>query len=308
DPHEQTINILIKDCVAHGNGLDGFVADFMIDGAFIGNVAYDNDRHGFNVVTSTHDFVLQDNVAYGNGGNGLVVQRGSEDIPSPYNILIQGGSFHDNAKEGVLIKLSSQVTVDGVEVFGNGGAGVRIYGSSEVQLINSEIHGNAQLSASPEVLVQSYDDTAGVSGRFWTAQDNLIEHNLINGDGRSTYGVQERNDGTRETGVYDNQIGGVTKGAVLLYGIGSLVSDEPSGQLLVVLQGTAGNDVLQGGAAGERLLGLGGDDNLSGGGGNDQLEGGAGRDRLSGGQGADIFRFAAVSDSYIGAAGNFSDS
>ena len=307
DPHEQTINILIKDCVSHGNGLDGFVADFMIDGAFVGNVAYDNDRHGFNVVTSTHDFVLLDNVAYGNGGNGVVVQRGSSDIPSPENILIQGGEYYDNGLEGVLIKLSSQVTVDGADIHGNGGTGVRIYGSSDVQVINSNIHGNAQNAPNPEILVQSYDDTAGVSGRFWTAQNNLIEGNTISGDGHSTYGVQERNDGTRQTGVYDNDISGTVRGETLLYGTGSVVSDEPSGQLEVILRGTDGNDVLQGGAASEQLLGLAGSDNLSGGGGDDQLEGGGGRDRLTGGEGADIFRFAATSDSYVSSLGNFSD-
>lgn len=306
DPHEQTINMLIKDCVAHGNGLDGFVADYMIDGAFVGNIAYDNDRHGFNVVTSTHDFVLLDNVAYGNGGNGIVVQRGSDNIPSPENILIQGGEYYDNAKEGILIKLSSQVTVDGAEIYGNGGTGVRIYGSSDAQVINSEIYGNAQSAPNPEILVQSYDDTAGPSGLFWTAQNNLIEHNVIRGDGHSTYGVQERNDGTRGTGVYDNDISATVRGEALLYGTGSLVSDEPSGQLVVTLEGTAGNDLLQGGAGSERLFGMAGNDTLSGAAGNDLLDGGAGRDRLLGGQGADVFRFSALGDSYLNG-GNFSD-
>jgi len=81
DPHEQTVNMVIKNSVSHGNGLDGFVADFLSNSTFENNVAYDNDRHGFNVVTSTHDFTLSNNVAYGNGGGGIVVQRGSENIP-----------------------------------------------------------------------------------------------------------------------------------------------------------------------------------------------------------------------------------
>ncbi|WP_394560656.1 M10 family metallopeptidase C-terminal domain-containing protein [Aquipseudomonas alcaligenes] len=307
DPHEQTVNILIQDCVAHGNGLDGFVADYMIDGAFIGNVAYDNDRHGFNVVTSTHDFVLQDNIAYGNGGNGLVVQRGSDNIPSPENILIQGGEYYANGKEGILIKLSSDVTVDSVNVHGNGSVGVRIYGSSDVQLINSEIHGNALAAANPEVLVQSYDDTGGVSGLYWTAANNLIEGNLITPAGLSTYAVQERNDGTGPTLVHDNDLAAGSKGTTLLYGNGSLVSDDPSGQLLELIEGSAANDLLVGGFGDQRLLGLAGADTLQGGSGRDQLEGGLGRDRLEGGSGADIFRFSASTDSYVQGGVNHSD-
>ncbi|WP_426154355.1 right-handed parallel beta-helix repeat-containing protein, partial [Pseudomonas sp. DC3000-4b1] len=116
DPHEQTINMLIENCVSHGNGLDGFVADYMIDTKYVNNVAYDNDRHGFNVVTSTNDFTMTGNVAYGNGGNGIVVQRGSENIPSPHDIVIEGGSVYGNGAEGVLVKLSSEVSVSGVDI------------------------------------------------------------------------------------------------------------------------------------------------------------------------------------------------
>ncbi|MEM6495902.1 MAG: glycosyl hydrolase family 28-related protein, partial [Pseudomonadota bacterium] len=60
DPHEQTHRLLIQDSVAHDNGLDGFVADFLVDSHYTGNVAYDNDRHGFNIVTSTNDFLMTD--------------------------------------------------------------------------------------------------------------------------------------------------------------------------------------------------------------------------------------------------------
>src|SRR5690606_22601751 len=74
DPHEQTVNMVIKNSVSHGNGLDGFVADFLSNSVFENNVAYNNDRHGFNVVTSTNDFTLANNVAYGNGSTGIVVQ------------------------------------------------------------------------------------------------------------------------------------------------------------------------------------------------------------------------------------------
>eukprot|EP01030_Chromulinospumella_sphaerica_P007563 gene7563-7393_t len=169
DPHEQTVNMVIKNSVSHGNGLDGFVADFLSDSTFENNIAYDNDRHGFNVVTSTHDFTLTNNIAYDNGGNGIVVQRGSEDIPSPSNITITGGEVYGNGAEGVLIKLSSEVTVTGVDIHDNASAGVRIYGSNHVEIIDNTLNNNSLGNPVPEIIIQSYDDTLGVSGNYRNA-------------------------------------------------------------------------------------------------------------------------------------------
>jgi len=307
DPHEQTINLTIRDSVAHDNGLDGFVADFQIDGVFENNVSYDNDRHGFNVVTSTHDFVLSNNVAYGNGGAGVVVQRGSYDLAHPANILIEGGSYYDNGLEGVLIKLSNNVTVQDAEIYGNGSSGVRVYGAQEVQILDNQIHDNAQNGGYPEITLQSYDDTAGVSGNFYATVNTWIEGNVIGGSANSTYGIQERNDGTDYSSLYDNNIDGVLGDAVLLQGVHSTVSDQPGTGQQATIEGTDGNDVLTGSDAHEQLLGGAGSDRLDGGAGNDILDGGAGRDNLTGGEGADVFRFSAREDSYRTASASFND-
>jgi parallel beta-helix repeat protein len=305
DPHEQTVNLLIKDCVSHGNGLDGFVADYQVDGEFIGNVAYDNDRHGFNIVTSTHDFALIDNVAYGNGGSGVVVQRGSYDIPSPDSILIQGGTYYDNAAEGVLIKMSDNVTLQDATIYGNGSNGVRIYGSANTQVLGNDLHDNARSKAGAEILVQSYDDSGGVSGQVYVAQGNLIEGNSLDGGGNSTYAVQERDDGyTNGTGVYGNTSGGMSKNDTLLYGAGSVVSDQPSGAAVPAIVGTEAAEKLSGGSDGELLFGGAGNDTLSGGLGDDVLVGGAGQDVLTGGTGSDLFRFTHALDSYRSADGS----
>src|SRR5690606_2634425 len=109
------------------------------------------------------------------------------------------------------------------------------------------------------------------------------------------------------TGIYANQISGMSKGPTLTYAADSLVSRQPSGQLVVILQGTSGNDRLIGTADDERPLGLGGDDTIEGGGGSDVLIGGAGKDKLSGGDGADVFRFMALTDSYRIANSTFTD-
>lgn len=305
DPHEQTVNMVIKNSVSHGNGLDGFVADFLSDSIFENNIAYDNDRHGFNVVTSTHDFTLSNNVAYGNGGGGIVVQRGSENIPSPGNITITGGEVYGNGAEGVLIKLSSDVTVTGVDIHDNNSAGVRIYGSTNVDVTNNTLTNNALGSAVPEIIIQSYDDTNGVSGKYFNGSDNTIQGNTITGSAQSTYGVAERNeDGTDRNAIIGNTISNTSKGDTLLYGDGSYVSATVP---VVAVQGTDGNDVLLGSDAKEIFYGAAGNDTINGGAGDDILIGGAGVDNLTGGAGADIFRFTSESDSYRTATTSFDD-
>ncbi|MEG5263024.1 putative Ig domain-containing protein [Pseudomonas sp. JDS28PS106] len=296
DPHEQTVNMVIKNSVSHGNGLDGFVADFLSDSIFENNIAYDNDRHGFNVVTSTHDFTLSNNVAYGNGGGGIVVQRGSENIPSPANITITGGEVYGNGAEGVLVKLSSDVTVSGVGIHDNGSAGVRIYGSSQVDVIGNTLSNNGTAGAVPEIIIQSYDDTTGVSGKYFNGSDNTIQGNTITGGAQSTYGVAERNeDGTDRNAIIANTISNTSKGDTLLYGDGSYVSATIP---VVAVPGTDGNDTLSGSDANEIFQGGAGNDTINGGAGDDILVGGTGVDNLTGGAGADIFRFSSQSDSY----------
>lgn len=305
DPHEQTVNMVIKNSVSHGNGLDGFVADFLSDSTFENNVAYDNDRHGFNVVTSTHDFSLTNNVAYNNGGNGIVVQRGSEDIPSPSNITITGGQVYGNGAEGVLIKMSSAVTVSDVDIHDNASAGIRVYGSNHVEIIDNTLNNNSLGNPVPEIIIQSYDDTLGVSGKYFNGSDNTIQGNIISGSDLSTYGVAERNeDGTDRNAIIGNTISHTSKGATLVYGDGSYVSATVP---MTTVQGTAGNDTLSGSAASEIFYGGAGNDTINGGAGDDILVGGSGIDKLTGGTGADTFRFAAQSDSYRNATTSFDD-
>ncbi|WP_454845907.1 M10 family metallopeptidase C-terminal domain-containing protein [Pseudomonas farris] len=305
DPHEQTVNMVIKNSVSHGNGLDGFVADFLSNSTFESNIAYDNDRHGFNIVTSTHDFTMTNNVAYDNGGNGIVIQRGSEDIPSPTNITITGGEVYGNGAEGVLIKMSSEVTVSGVDIHDNASAGIRIYGSNHVEIIDNTLNNNSLANPVPEIIIQSYNDTLGVSGKYFNGSDNTIQGNIIIGSDLSTYGVAERNeDGTDRNAIIGNTISHTSKGATLIYGDGSYVSATVP---MTTVQGTAGNDTLLGSAASEIFYGGAGNDTINGAAGGDILVGGAGIDKLTGGTGADTFRFAAQSDSYRNATASFDD-
>ena len=322
DPHERTANMLIENSVSHGNGLDGFVADYLIDSTFRNNLAYDNDRHGFNIVTTTHDLALLNNVSHDNGGGGIVVQRGSENIPSPYHITIEGGEVYGNAAEGVLVKLSNGVDISGVDIHHNGTSGVRVYGSTDVEVRGNLIHENAQKAGIPEVLIQPFDDRGGVSGKLHPADHNTFADNIITGGDKSTFGVAEESGQSGSNSVYGNTFAHLQQGLVSLQGAGDHVGTNPvlnaleGGSASDSLDGTAkadsingrdGADTLNGGSGADLLWGGAGHDRLLGGSGNDTLIGGADADVLFGGAGSDLFRFASVSDSYRTATASHAD-
>lgn len=322
DPHERTANMLIENSVSHGNGLDGFVADYLIDSTFRNNLAYDNDRHGFNIVTTTHDLALLNNVSHDNGGGGIVVQRGSENIPSPYHISIEGGEVYGNAAEGVLVKLSNGVDISGVDIHHNGTSGVRVYGSTDVEVRGNLIHENAQKAGIAEVLIQPFDDRGGVSGKLHPSDHNTFADNLITGGDKSTFGVAEEGGQSGSTSVYGNTFAHLQQDAVSLQGAGDHVWTNPllnaidggNGSDAIVgtakadsINGKDGADTLNGGSGADLIWGGAGQDRLLGGSGNDTLIGGADADVLFGGAGSDLFLFTSVSDSYRTATASHAD-
>ncbi|SFX65082.1 Hemolysin-type calcium-binding repeat-containing protein [Azotobacter vinelandii] len=235
-----------------------------------------------------------------------MVQRGSEDRDFVYNVEIEGGSFHDNGQEGVLIKMSTDVTLQGAEIYGNGYAGVRVQGVEDVRILDNYIHDNAQSKANAEVIVESYDDRDGPSDDYYETQNVTVKGNTIVGSANSTYGIQERADGTDYTSIGNNSVSGTQRGIVQLSGTNSTFSGR-SGDAYQFIDGSTGNDLLTGTPIADLIVGGSGNDTLSGDAGNDVLEGGAGSDRLTGGEGADIFRFTAVSDSYYTASSSVAD-
>ena len=125
NPHEQTTNLTIRDCVAHHNSWDGFIGDFVSNAVYENNVAYANDRHGFSLVTHSHDVILRNNISYDNAGYGIVTQRGagSQTIPGweemlNNNILIQNNTVYGNDR-GILLKQTENSQVIGNNVYDN---------------------------------------------------------------------------------------------------------------------------------------------------------------------------------------------
>jgi parallel beta-helix repeat protein len=259
DPHEITYNLTIENCVAHGNGLDGFVADYIVGGTYKNNVAYDNDRHGFNIQNATSQLVLENNKAYDNGAGGLTIQRGDivpaghTTIPWVTDIKVIGGEYYHNGKEGILVKLSDAVTIDGVTIHDNLRQGVRIEGSTDTIVQNSVIFNNSQEADNTydEINIRQRDDTA-ITGTIYYSTDTQLLNNTIYSDGstNSRYGIREETTnvtgGASGTSLTGNKITGMDSGTISVPGY--------------VWTGTAGDDFLDGTKNGEEMRGLAGND------------------------------------------------
>jgi Ca2+-binding RTX toxin-like protein len=297
DPHEQTFNLVIKNSISHGHGLDGFVADYITGGVFENNLAYNNDRHGFNIVTQTSNFQMIDNVAHNNGANGVVVQRGTDNVPWPNNITIQGGLFYDNARDGIFVRMADNVTVKWVDVYGNGRNGVLLSGATDSHVTESAIYNNSKSVTTGHydgIKIQMEDDTDGSSGLTYASTGNLIDHNLIYHDAafNSRYGVREMPDSSRQNQVLSNNIFGMAWGAVILTHPTSATAGFDSNTTTVT------GPVVTGGMQNDTLLGTTGNDLMYGGDGNDKMTGGNGNDILVGGTGADAMIGGAGNDTY----------
>jgi parallel beta-helix repeat protein len=285
DPHEQTFNMVISNSVAHGNKLDGFVADYIVGGTYINNVAYDNDRHGFNVCTSSQNVVISNNVAYGNGSTGAVVQRGTENIPVPVGITIMDNEFYNNKQEGVLLKMADNIKVTGNSIHDNGYSGVHLWGTKNDLIDGNTIYNNsaAKVSGYEEIRIHAYNDLTGSSKSMYASTNNTISNNTIGAVGdQSSYGIKEYKESyTDYTTLIKNLIIGFGSNSVSIAGLHSTWDhyngiDYSQDNNLV---GTAGADVIDCGA------------------GNDTVDGGAGKDTITGGTGADVFHFTNASDS-----------
>ena len=297
DPHEITRNLTITNCISHGNGLDGFALDYQLDSLIQDNVAYDNDRHGYNIVTSSQNMQMIDNVAYDNGANGIMVQRGSEDIPVPSDIYITGGSYYGNALDGIQVNKADHVVINGTTLYNNGQRGVRIMGSQRSVVENSTIHDNSQSKDGgyQEISVESYNDTGGASGRWYYSKYTQLLNNTIYDSGgfKSNYGIRETNDGTDYTIISGNTITGTKHDTPQLFGPHTTTYIP----LTTPISGTNAAEVLHAlDEAPTTLTGLQGNDTLYGGNKGDVLDGGAGNDSLAGGLGNDSYYVDAAAD------------
>ncbi len=262
NPHEITYDLTIENCVSHNNGKDGFVADYVVGGVYKNNIAYDNDRHGFNIQNSSSDILLENNIAYDNGhgatgGAGIVVQRsdifpeGENTIPWVTDVRIVGGEYYNNSREGILIKLSDNVEVSAADIHDNMRQGIRIEGATDTVIHDNEIYDNSRekLGSYDEINIRLRVDDVVNPPRTYYSQGTEIYDNNIHADGTSRYGIREELTNSTAgnpsgTVVHDNIVTGMRSGDIYIPPYGA----------------TQGDDYFYGTTSGENFAGLGGND------------------------------------------------
>lgn len=273
DPHEQTVGLTITNSVAHDNGMDGFTLDFCSDVLLANNLAYGNGRHGFNIVTGTHDVVMTGNDAHDNGGNGITVQTGDNEIRAwTQDISISGGTVDHNGKAGIDVHQASDIAISGVAVDGNGTYGITLAGVDTASVDGTTITGVKSAYEAVHITgyLQDFGDTDALNDRF------LGTHAIsVNGVAVADVGVP-----AGSTAWNYN----VTAG------------DDS-------ITGSAGRDTISAGSGHDTVNGGAGDDVLQGNDGNDVLDGGLGNDKLAGGAGDDVLKVASGFDTVDGGGG-----
>jgi parallel beta-helix repeat protein len=181
DPHEVTDRLYLIECVSHDNVRDGFAIDGIINGVVRGCIAYNNVRHGFNVITSSRNVILDQNIAFGNNSNGFTIQNGS------FQIQITGNQAYQNIGDGIYCIGVNDNFISNNAVFENLENGVRLRGCARTTVIGNRICDNSQKEHNrfSEVFV---DDDGSIPTLDCAFMSN---HILSSKDVRARYGVRE---------------------------------------------------------------------------------------------------------------------
>jgi hypothetical protein len=139
DPHgtadlKPSRRVVIDDCVARGNLKDGFTLDQQEDLVMRNCLSQGNGRAGINIVTSTRNALVENNLVLENGGSGIFVQNGTGAVRLHRNEVLQNG------QHGVFLRDAWEMTLTENAVYWNMRAGVRVNGGRYIA-----VRGNAVL-------------------------------------------------------------------------------------------------------------------------------------------------------------------
>ncbi|XOV78819.1 MAG: right-handed parallel beta-helix repeat-containing protein [Aestuariibacter sp.] len=174
-------NYLIEDSISYNNLLDGFTLDHLIDSVFRNNLAYDNERHGINVVTDAENITISNSVSRNNGANGIMVQNGAA------SLTIVDNHIYNNTENGVNLRASDYNVVKENVIRNNGREAIRIRGSYRNQVLHNHFFENTTDNDSLfEIRLEEYD---GIESTF-----NKVVYNLIKSTGRGVLVEQDSAD------------------------------------------------------------------------------------------------------------------
>jgi parallel beta-helix repeat protein len=141
------------------------------------------------------------------------------------DIEIIGGSYHDNGKEGILVKLSEQITITDVDIYNNKRQGVKIEGSTDVTVQDSRISNNSQEldGKYDEINIRERFDDDYSQNTYYSHNTQILNNQISStGDVNARYGVREEptNDDAGSTGTYvsGNTISGMDSGDISVPG------------------------------------------------------------------------------------------
>ena len=312
DPHEQTLRLTIENSVSHGNGLDGFVADYIVNGVYRNNIAYGNDRHGFNITTTTTGLLLQNNIAYSNGSTGAGGAAGirghpvAEQHPGRRRPVLRqhqgrrpaqhGGPRHHQRRHD-LRQLEQRRTHRGIDQ----------HRHSEQQHLQQRAGCRQPVRRDQHPRARRCDH--GTDLLFHQYADPQQHRSIPTGAIDARYGIREEADEhgrqapltspssatsspgwTREPSSPRSRNGSERPDPTSFRGTG--FDEDLSGRSgNDTIRALGGNDYVFGDGGHDRLYGDDGKDWLFGGNGNDRLYGGLKNDTLSGDTGRDVFVF-----------------
>lgn len=185
-------------------GIYTFQASDML---FRGNQFYENLRYGFDPHDFTHDVLVENNIAFGNGSHGFIISRGCN------NFVIRGNKSYNNADasptslaHGFMLDPGSPTSQDpqapsfnnlleNNEAYGNEGYALRILGSNDNQILNNRFYQNQQ-----EGIVVDLNSLR-----------NLVAGNTITNNGSDGLDVRETADNNTVTNntISENGVHGV---------------------------------------------------------------------------------------------------
>lgn len=180
DPHasedtKPTKYMLIEDSYAHHNFKDGFTLDMVQESRFVNNVAENNDRHGFNVITHAREVIIADSITRHNKGAGIKVQNGT------HSITFINNQINNNAQEGIYIRSSNDNQFINNIIAQNKKHAIRITGGRYNHFIENFIGINSTLAKNeyPAIMINDYN---GFYHRYPVpsiAVNNIFEKNIF---------------------------------------------------------------------------------------------------------------------------------
>jgi parallel beta-helix repeat protein len=296
DPHENSLNgtptsnLIIRNNIVDGAGLDGFTLDKVVDSIVEDNLSVNNARHGFNVVTESSNTIIRNNVAIKNGSNGITVQSSSG------NLSILNNYIGLNQNNGIYVVGEGGNRIEGNLIERNGRYGIALLSSSGNQILKNSVFNNSQSKNAGYTEIELFDDGIDYS-TYNTVSGNVIQSSLAV---RASYSVRERSPGDNYNTITNNIATGAFRKPYLIKGKNSVLvpAVTPS------MGGTQFKDTLRGTRVSNRMVGRQGNDTLLGAAGNDLMMGGFGNDRLFAGLGNDVLWGELGNDYLRGSSGN----